>query len=153
MRFSFSSSYLIAFEIVINSFVKGHAVSVSEKDSSRSDMSKPWITGTVQIPSGFSTDLPNHIIPARDCNHGAELVWGGRVNLAHSLQEVVSYLGDNSTSITITVALTLGNIDAQAEIVAYVTSSKILSVKRSEKQCISCACKVAHITSAVLVIA
>ena len=52
----------------------------------------------------------------------------------------------------LTVALTRGDAAARDEVEAYAIATKLLSVKRSEKQCISCACKVAHVSSALLVI-
>jgi hypothetical protein len=97
-----------------------------------------------QVPNPAS----NHIIPGQDCTHAVELVWAGRVGAAHSAQEVATMTNGGG----LTVALTRGVAAARNEVEAYAIANKLLSVKRGEKQCISCACKLAHVSSALLVI-
>jgi len=108
----------------------------------------PW-TAAPFTPN--SESLPrNHVIPGKDCNHGAELLWAGRVQIAHSMMEVITFLGQGDEQIT--VALTRGDEMARDEVETYAVAQKILSVKRSSNQCISCICKLAHVVGALLVI-
>ena len=125
----------------------GDAATISDGKAAL-ETDKPWISDTLQVtvPSGAAS---NHIIPGRDCSHAVDLVWAGRVAVAHSLQDVASMTANN---VGITVALTRGQQAAQDEVTAFAVANKVLSVKRSTNQCISCACKVAFVSGALLVI-
>lgn len=111
------------------------------------ETSKPWTPGPFQPV--LETALRNHVIPGSECNHGADLVWAGRVQVAHSMDELVDHLKRETQ---LTVALTRGDEAARREVEAYAVAERIVSVRRHDSQCISCACKVAHVTSALLVI-
>jgi hypothetical protein len=98
--------------------------------------------------------LSNHIIQGKDCNHGPDLIWRGRVKVAHSLEDAQGLPGVRSLTGTnegITVALTRGNARGVEEVQAFVVTEKILAVRRGEKQCISCACRLAQVVKALLV--
>ena len=77
-------------------------------------------------------------------------VYTGRVKVASSLAELEAITRDNSG---ISIALTLEDEEAVAEVTDFVVNKTMLAVKRGKEQCIYCACKVAHTVSALVVIA
>ena len=109
---------------------------------------QPW--SFLTFAAVHDASLPsNHIIDGTNCNHGPSAVFGARVRVAYSLAEVQSKTADG---IGLTVALTQFDERARNEVEQWARFTKTLTVKRTENMCISCAVKLAHITSALLVI-
>jgi hypothetical protein len=64
------------------------------------------------------------------------------------MAELVGLISDQQ----VTVALTHGDERAREEVEQYAVVHKILAVKRSKDQCISCICQLAHVVGAMVVI-
>jgi len=109
---------------------------------------QPWKFLTFPAPSDPLAPF-NNIIPGTDCNHGPSAVVGARVRVAYSVLEVQSMTADGTG---LTVALTQFDQRARDEVEQWARYTKTLAVRRTENMCISCAVKLAHAVSALLVI-
>ena len=69
--------------------------------------------------------------------------------MAYSLADVQRYTAQSEG---LTVALTQFDARAREEVETWARCSAVLTVKRSENMCISCAVKLAWVSSALLVI-
>lgn len=112
-------------------------------------VSAELVASTTEV-SVTATTADCCVILGQPCNHGPTLHSSMRVRVAHSLTEASERISDWNE---ITVAHTLGDEQARAEVEAWAVSEGVLTVKRATDQCIYCACRAAHATAALLVIA
>ena len=93
--------------------------------------------------------MPSFIIQGENCPHDVGKPLSGRFRVAHSLSELEHSLASCES---ITVAQTLGDHDALNEVRNFVRAQNIVTVQRSEGQCMRCAVKTAHEGCALVVV-
>lgn len=121
--------------------------------SSDSTQAPIQATPTWTLSSAPATSIPatsQHVIPGKPCNHGPTLHYTGRIKLVSSLSALTTAIQDHKS---LAVTTTFNNAPAIAEVLDYVGKERILSVRRTEEQCVACAVKLAHAVGALVVVA
>jgi hypothetical protein len=106
-----------------------------------------WMDQGSQIPRPQA--LPSHIVCGRECVHGQEKPYTGRVKEAHSLVELDLATSDEDS---VTIAMTWGAENSRNEVIAWVMERSMLTVQKRDDQCLRCAVNLAHCLGALVVI-